>query len=172
MEGKLSPQVAVCLQENLYLPVHPWGEGIILFSLISFCLLLLSLHVACFRHKDSASLGFLSPVSHTQVLVLLQSSHCGCLCPFLESFGSISMPARDEGTVRLSLPHSSLFFFAVLCGLEWFAVPRSSLMLQVFLICPQGLTAAPCVSDLMAQPGSFLPCSRDAGSNVTHSLWF
>lgn len=110
MEGKLSPQVAVCLQENLYLPMDPWEEGIILFSLINFCLLLLSLHVACFRHKDTASLGFLSPMSHTQVLVVLQSSQCGCLCPFLKSSGSISMPARDEGTVRLFLPCSSLFF--------------------------------------------------------------
>lgn len=134
MEGKLSPQVAVCLQENLYLPVDPWEERIILFSLINFCLLLLSLHVACFRHKDTASLGFLSPMSHTQVLVVLQSSQCECLCPFLKSSGSISMPARDEGTVRLFLPCSSLFFFLSSVAWNGLLSPRGSLMLHVFLI--------------------------------------
>lgn len=124
-------RASVCLQENLYLPVSPWGLGIILFSLINCCLLLLSfLHVACFRHKDAAFLGFLSPMSHMQVLVVLQSSYRGCLCPFLKSFGSISMPARDEGTV----PHALLAF--LLSSVAWNGLlsPRGSLMLHMFLI--------------------------------------
>lgn len=124
-----------CIQENLYLPADPWGEGIILFCLINFYLLLLFLHVACFLHKDTASLWLSQPHEpHTEVLVVLQSSQCRCLCPFLKSFGSISMPACDEGTLRLSLLHSSLFF--LLSSVTWNGLlsPRGSVKIHVFLI--------------------------------------
>lgn len=122
-----------CIQENLYLPVDPWGEGIILFCLINFYLLLLFLHVACFLHKDTASLGFPSPMSHTQRF-LWCCRVARCLCPFLKSFGSISMPACDEGTLRLSLLHSSLFF--LLSSVAWNGLlsPRGSVKIHVFLI--------------------------------------
>lgn len=144
MEGKLSPQVAVCLQENLYLPMDPWGEGIILFSLINFCLLLLSLHAAYFQHKAAASLGFLSPVSCTQVLVVLQSSRCGVCVPFWS-------PSQCQHVMK---------------GLS--GCPFRT---HLFFCCPQGHTDAPCVSDLVVHPGWFLPRGGDAASDVTHSLW-
>lgn len=158
MEGKLSPQVAVCLQENLYLPVDPWGEGIILFSLINFCLLFLSLARSLFPAQGHSYSCFPGPMSHARFLVVLQRSRCRCLCTFLKSFGSISMPARDEGhqTVRLSLPQL-LSFFALICGLGWFAVP-------------QGLTDAPCVSNLVAQPGWFLSHSDETPAPMSLPL--
>lgn len=135
MEGKLSPQVAVCLQENLYLPVDPWGEGIILFSLINFCLLFLSLARSLFPAQGHSYSCFPGPMSHAWFLVVLQRSQCRCLCTFLKSFGSISMPARDEGhqTVRLSLPQLLSF---LLSSVAWDGLlsPRGSLMLHVFLI--------------------------------------
>lgn len=122
MEGKLLASVSrasVCLQENLYLPVGPWGEGIILFSLINCCLFLLSfLHVAYFRHKDTTSPGFLSPRSHVQVFVVLWSSQHGCSCPILKSFKCISMTARCEGTVPSTL------FSSLICSLNQFVVPH------------------------------------------------
>ena len=64
--------------------------------------------------------------------MVLQSSQRGCLCRFLKSFGSISMPARDEGIVPATLLFSSLIY-----SLKQFAVP-------------QRLTDAAYVSNLVA----------------------
>lgn len=156
MEGKLSPQVAVCLQESLYLPVDPWGEGMILCILINFCLSLLCLHVACFRHKDTAFLVFLSPWTTLSFLWCCRVTSAGVCVPFWSPLGPSQCQHVMKGLSDCPF-HTHAIFFALICGLEWFAVP-------------QGLTDAPCVSNLMAQPGWFLTHSDETPALMSLSL--